>query len=384
MTPSFIRPLRGRDTSESHRSATPLELFFDLVSVVAIAAAASGLHHALAQDHLSDGLIRYVFSFWAIWWAWMNFTWFASAYDNDDVPYRIAVFVMMAGAMMLAASIPFIFTEFDMGLGVFGYVIMRLALVSLWLRAARHDPARKTTAYRYATGISVCQVLWVLIYFFAPVEYFLYIIVLAYACELSVPWWAESSGETTWHREHMIERYGLLTIIVLGESLLALALAMGTAGKISTWDPQLHLLIASGLVIVFSMWWLYFSEENHHAVDRSTNTGFMWGYGHLVVFGAAAAVGAGLAVQVDFLTDHSVISRFRADAALTIPVSIYLLGLWIVHDSHTHKTGLRRYLMPTVAVAVGGATWLPLAPILVAGALVLSLVIKLRHEATSV
>ena len=89
----------ARSPHEAHRTATPLELFFDLVFVVAIAQAASGLHHAVAELHALDGLIGYLMVFFAIWWAWMAFTWFASAYDCDDVPYRLLVFVQIAGAL---------------------------------------------------------------------------------------------------------------------------------------------------------------------------------------------------------------------------------------------------------------------------------------------
>ena len=84
--------------------ASTLELLFDLVFVVAISAAAAQLHHALANGHAAHGVVSYMMVFVSIWWAWMNFSWFASAFDNDDVPYRIAVFVQMAGALMIAAG----------------------------------------------------------------------------------------------------------------------------------------------------------------------------------------------------------------------------------------------------------------------------------------
>ncbi|MEM9601161.1 MAG: low temperature requirement protein A, partial [Pseudomonadota bacterium] len=74
----YIRPMLARDPDEGHRQATPLELLFDLASVVAIAAAAAGLHHAIADAHALDGIIRFTMAFFAIWWAWMSYTWFAS------------------------------------------------------------------------------------------------------------------------------------------------------------------------------------------------------------------------------------------------------------------------------------------------------------------
>ena len=99
------RPMSGRDPEESHRASTPLELFFDLCFVVAVAAAAATLHHDLTLDHL-DGLVGYAMVFFAIWWAWVNYSWFASAYDSGDVTFRLLTFVVMTGVLVLAAGTP--------------------------------------------------------------------------------------------------------------------------------------------------------------------------------------------------------------------------------------------------------------------------------------
>lgn len=154
--------MTGRDPEEAHRASTPLELSLDLCFVVAVAAAAAQLHHAEAEDHVGSGLLNYAVVFFAIWWAWVNYSWFASAYDTDDVIFRIGTFVIMGGALTLAAGTPRAFgEEHDFRVLVAGYVIMRLSLVPLWLRAAREDPARAVTARRYALGILVVQALWV-------------------------------------------------------------------------------------------------------------------------------------------------------------------------------------------------------------------------------
>jgi low temperature requirement protein LtrA len=87
------RPMLSRSSTEEHRASTPLELLFDLCFVVAVAQAAGQLHHALADGHVAHGVTGYAMVFFAIWWAWMNFTWFASAYDTDDVLYRVATLV---------------------------------------------------------------------------------------------------------------------------------------------------------------------------------------------------------------------------------------------------------------------------------------------------
>ena len=87
----------GRDPDEAHRSSTPLELLFDLCFVVAVAQAAGALHHDLSAGEIGHGLVSYLVVFFTIWWPWMNFTWFASAYDTDDVAYRLLTFVQIAG-----------------------------------------------------------------------------------------------------------------------------------------------------------------------------------------------------------------------------------------------------------------------------------------------
>lgn len=78
--------MQPRDVNKTHRAATPLELLFDLATVIAIASAADGLHHALVAGHISEGIIKFAVAFFGIWWAWMNYTWFTSAYDNNDKP----------------------------------------------------------------------------------------------------------------------------------------------------------------------------------------------------------------------------------------------------------------------------------------------------------
>ena len=382
MNPPFIRPMPGRNPADHHRAATPLELFFDLISVIAIAAAASGLHHAIAENHVGDGIIKFVVAFWSIWWAWMNFTWFASAYDNDDAPYRIATLIMMVGALIMAAGIPEVFKTFDWTLGLVGYIVMRLSLCWLWFRAARHDPERRLTALRYGWGVALCQVLWVLAYFFVPQSYFLLFMVFGFACELSVPAYAERAAGTPWHPHHIVERYGLLTIIVLGESLLAVANGVRLAAEDSHSVPSLLLLIAGGLLIVFTMWWLYFNEDEHVALNqRNVGTGFLWGYGHLVIFGSIAAVGAGLAVCVDYVTHHAEISFVVANASVSIPTAIFLMGLWFIHDQFSSPNKWKEFTLAIVTVAVVlAATYFEFGVLAIGLIMTAYLVIKLRKR----
>jgi low temperature requirement protein LtrA len=166
-TTALLRPLRPRDPTEAHRVASPLELLTDLCFVVAVAQIAGVLHHAVSADHVGDGLLHFAMVFFAIWWAWLNFTWFASAYDNDDVGYRLLTIVQIVGSLVLAAGVESMAAG-DFTLGVVGYVIMRIALVGQWLRAARADPVHRITCRRYAVGVLVVQLFWVLLLLVRP------------------------------------------------------------------------------------------------------------------------------------------------------------------------------------------------------------------------
>ena len=92
-----VRRMTGRDPDEQHRVATPLELLFDLTFVVAFGIAANEFAHLLAEDHVGAGLLGFLFATFAVCWAWINFTWFASAYDTDDWVYRLMTMVQMVG-----------------------------------------------------------------------------------------------------------------------------------------------------------------------------------------------------------------------------------------------------------------------------------------------
>ena len=120
----------SRDAGEDHRASTPLELLFDLCFVVAIARAASLLHHAVSHGAAGSAVVSYLLVFFAIWWAWMNFTWFASAFDVDDLLYRLLTLVQMAGVLVLAAGVPTAFEHGDFTAITIGYVIMRVALIA--------------------------------------------------------------------------------------------------------------------------------------------------------------------------------------------------------------------------------------------------------------
>jgi low temperature requirement protein LtrA len=324
-------PMRGRDRTEGHRASTPLELFFDLSFVVAIAAAAAAMHHELAAGHVVEGLVTYAMVFFAIWWAWMNFTWFASAFDCDDVLYRLLTFVQMAGALVIAAGVTSAFEQLDFTVMTIGYLVMRVGLIAQWLRVALEDPDDRATALRYAMGLALVQALWV-VRLALPSDLGVPSFVVLALMDLGIPVWAESRHRPTpWHPGHIAERYGLFTIIVLGESVLAATVAVRDAVGERGLSVALATLALGAIVLLYAMWWAYFK---HHAdEDDLRELPWLWAYGQYFVFASAAAVGGGLQVAAEAMTHEIAIGAVGAALTVSVPVAIYLASGWLVANA---------------------------------------------------
>lgn len=319
-----------RDPSQPHRAASTLELFFDLVFVVAVSAASAQLHHALSHGDFVHGITSYAMLFFAIWWAWMNFTWFATSFDTDDWLYRLTTIIQMGGVLVLAAGVPQAF-EGNFTLPVIGYIVMRVAMITQWLRASRaaEGPLR-TAAIRYAVGIATVQVLWIAFLLIPSGPLQLIAFVVFALIEIGVPVFAEYRHQTPWHPHHITERYGLFTLIVLGESLLASANAIIKAlDELDDAESLAPLIAISALTLIVtaSLWWIYFWPPHHRAIT-SFRRSLRYGYSHYFVFAAAAAFSAGIEVQLDMLTHESHISPTAASLTVSIPIALFLLGIW--------------------------------------------------------
>jgi low temperature requirement protein LtrA len=340
--------MSGRDPDEAHRASTPLELFFDLCFVVAVAAVAATLHHDLAHGHLA-GIGGYAMVFFAIWWAWVNYSWFASAYDTDDIIFRLLTFVVMTGVLVLAAGAPRAAAQHDFWVVVIGYLIMRVAMIPLWLRVAREHPEVRRTALRYAGAVAVIQLLWVLRTIFlahGPAAWVSFLVLAG--LEMLAPWWAERTETTPWHRHHIAERYELFTIIVLGEVILATTTAISGALDTHGLDTQLLLLIVGALLMVFSMWWIYFKQPMVDSLTRETS--FVFGYVHYFVFASIAAVGACLATLVDLVEGKAHIHAQTGVLLLVGAVTVYLVVIAGLHSLAHARLGNALPALVVVAV----------------------------------
>jgi len=346
-----LTPLTPRDPEEPGRVASSLELFFDLVFVIAISISASELHHQLSAGHVLAGLSAFAHVFFGIWWAWMNYTWLGTSFSQDDWLYRLVTFVQMSGVLVLAAGIKPVYEDGNYTLVVIGYIIMRIALVTQWLRAARgtRDPSLKRTAHRYALGVTIVQLLWwgALA---LPGEVFAWVFFVLVGAELLVPAIAERQTRTPVHPHHITERYSLFTLILLGESLL------GSANAIIEALHEKHNLaplIALGvltLVVTAGLWWVYFWPP-HHSQIGDLKSSLIYGYGHYFVFAAVGAFSAGIEAEVDLITGTSSLSQPWASFAYTAPIAVFLLGVWLL-VVRALGDAVVNTVMPLVAVLV--------------------------------
>ncbi len=295
---------------------------------MAVSISSVELHHALTDGHVVDGVLSYAAVFFSIWWAWMNFTWFATAFDTDDWLYRLLTIVQMGGVLVLAAGVHSAFAEGDFRIVTAGYVVMRLAMVAQWIRASRGaGPARAATA-TYAVGITAVQVLWVAA-LPLPVGAFRLVIVGLILAELAVP---------------------VVTLILLGESLLASANAVIRAVQdAESLTPLIGIAVLS-LAVTAALWWIYFWPPHHLAIDRLRRP-LLYGYGHYFVFAAAGAFSAGIEVEIDVLTGHSALASPWASFTYTVPIAIFVGVVWLL-AIRPHSGRVVNVVIPSGAILV--------------------------------
>lgn len=344
-----LRRATGRDPGEAHRGASPLELLFDLSFVVAFALAGNEFAHLIAEGHIGSAIAGYAFILVAVCWAWISYTWFASAFDTDDWFHRVLTMVQMVGVVIVALGSRDVFASIDAGVPLdyrivaLGYVIMRVAMVAMWLRVAIQDPANRRTALLYAAFTAGAQAGWVIVALLQieDVPLLVALIVLLWIVELGGPvvstWEPGAHGDAfhgaPWHARHIAERYGLLVIITLGEGILGTVAAVSALVEHTGWTGEAVLIVVAGVGVTFGIWWCYFIFPSGPVLARHRNRKWAWSYGHILLFGSVAAVGAGLHVAAYAVEGVAVIGTFGVVLAVAIPVALFgvvYFALWSI------------------------------------------------------
>ncbi|NLU73901.1 low temperature requirement protein A [Streptomyces sp. HNM0575] len=335
-------PVRGRDPEESGRAATPLELLFDLTFVVAVNTAANHFAEMLAEGHPAQAVAAFALAMFAISVAWINFSWFASAFGTDDWLHRALTMLQMVGVVVLALGLPAMFHSVDEGeqldlrIMVLGYVVMRIAMVAQWWRVARGSRSYRTVGLANIRWTAIAQFGWVAIGFTEPpLQVVIVAIAVLGALELLLPVFTQgSAGGTPWHPHHVAERYSLFAIITLGEGVVGTVASSGDllGGATGThWSGKAIAVVVAGVGLTFGMWWTYFATPFADVLVHRRGRGYLFGYGHIPLFFGIAGAGAGLHVAGLHLEHHAHLGPVPVVLSLALPVALYLLMVYLLH-----------------------------------------------------
>jgi low temperature requirement protein LtrA len=292
----LLRPPRLRTLDDDgERHASWLELFFDIVFVVAIAQ----LAEELVLDHSLRGFAVFVALFLPVFIAWQGFTIYADRFDTDDAVFRLAIFAAMLAIAALAVQVPDVAHGESTGF-VVAYVVLRSLMVALYLRSYRHVPHARPLIARYAAGYSLGSLVWLAsLALAAPGRYVLWGIALAW--EYSLPVLSRRfHAAIPVSTSHVPERFALFTIIVLGETIVAVAL--GTAG--SDWALEAAFAGALGFLAAATLWWIYFGTGAGMEMRPTTQAILVFTHFHIPVLAALTAVSAGVALAIQQAPGH--------------------------------------------------------------------------------
>lgn len=320
------RPLQfvSRESRPEERHASWLELFFDLVFVVAIAELAHFLH-----DHLDwGGIASFAVLFVPVWWLWIDFSYYADQFDVERGFYRWVMLGVMFGMIVLGLTIPGALYK---GSAQFAavYSALRLIIVGLYFQAWRLVPEARQVTGRYTLSFTIALCFWLVsIVVPPPIRFVLWGLALlieisngpiTYATIRSVPV----------HISHMDERFGLFVIIVLGEAIISVA---GGVSEIK-WQWQEVLTAISGFITAVGLWWFYFESAETSVINqvlqsnrkRTLLRSFVYGYSHVLIFAGIVAAGVGIQTAIEAVDTGQF--SIAARTILCGGIGLYLVGL---------------------------------------------------------
>ncbi len=360
----LVRPPELKTDEE--RSASRLELFFDLAFVLVVAELAI----ALREDVTLHGELLFAGLFTLVWWSWVSSTLYANRFDHDDVVYRLCKLASMAAVVGLAASATEATGE-RFGIFVGCQLLLRVSLLLQYRRAYRHVPHARPVARLYLIGAGVGALLWaVSLAVPRPVTFALW--AAAVLVEALVPLVAtRHSTDVPLHVEHLPERFALFVILVLGESVAGVAHGLYDA----KWAPSAIPVAVLSFVLAAALWWTYFDLAGARAKrlldevggERSHRSHDVYVFGQLPLTLALATVGAGVELAVVQSGQGEVPVGTRL--LLAGGVAVYLVSM-AVTDGGMSRGARRGWWWPLAAAALAALdAVLELPAVVVVGAL---------------
>lgn len=312
--------LEGESDGGDEHSVTPLELFFDLALVFAVTQVTS----LLVEEPSWSGVLRGMLVLAALWWAWSGYAWLTSAVDVDEGGVRLAMLAAMAAMLIVALAVPDAFGDDGVVFGV-AYLIGRVLHLVLYTTVGRGDPDLRRAVLRVAPTELTAGVLLVI----AGVLHGngrLALWAVAVGVDYIGPFLADLRG---WYiaPEHFAERHGLVMLVALGESVIAIGVGVG-----HDLDGGVIAAAVLGMIVVFAMWWLYFDVAAIFArrrlsqlrgIDQARLGLHAYSYLHLPMVAGIVLFAFGLETALHQLDDHL---ELVPAVALCAGVSLYLAG----------------------------------------------------------
>lgn len=309
MRRTMLRPpcLRTTATEAEERKVTWTELFYDLVFVVAVA----GLGQRLLQDSTLAGFFAFAGLFVPLWWAWAGFTFYADRYDTDDLGQRLLAVAQMVAVALMAASISGGAAE-SLTAYALAYVAARAVLIVMYLRARRHVAATRSLVTGYVRGMAVAAAIW-LVSVLVPAPWRYVVWVIGLAVDFATPYRLRRvQAQVPLDIAHLPERFGLFTILVLGESIAAVVAGLDHEG----WTAGVAVMGALSVLIATGLWWVYFDNLDGTVVRRRADQRTAWKptawiYAHLPLVIALIVTSVGLEQAIIAVGHHEMGSAGR-------------------------------------------------------------------------
>ncbi|NYB53112.1 MAG: low temperature requirement protein A [Methanobacteriaceae archaeon] len=278
------------EDEKEERHANWLELLFDLIFVAAFSLLALDIN----SSYSFTSFLESVPLFFVIWWGWLGHTIYLSRFGTDDLMHRFYTMAQMIVVAFMAINAKDALGSTGPGFALF-YALLRFMLVAEYVRAGKNVPETRPLTHHYSIGFGLAAFIWVLSAFVPPPWRFL-LWILAIIVDLATPLSAgKFHKKFPLHPTHLPERFGLLTIILIGETVVGVVYLIGNTGL----NISNGIIGILGLLIAFSIWWGYF-EEARGAEARAEEKGEeigryqLWLYAHFPLLLGIAGTAIGI------------------------------------------------------------------------------------------
>jgi len=353
-----VAPPRLRTLEESERTATWLELFYDLAFVAAVAMMGTRLVHEVTWPSIAS----YFGYFALVWWLWASHTFYADRYDTDDLIYRFLAGAQMVGVALIAVSVSLGDAGSTMVFAI-GYTFVRVILLVLYARAYKYVPVTRELVRGYLIGFGSASVLW-FVSIFVPEPYRFWLWGIAFAVDLATPYVLRRvQAAAPLDVSHLPERFGLFTILVLGESIVAVTVGLSHV----SWQLSTTLVGILGLGTATCLWWINFDHLEGSVVrrrgDRRNWRPTVWIYSHLPLAIGLAMFGVSVEIAIVAADDgHDYHSAERWLLVGSVALALSAMAAIQVASVRVDRERLRRSVIINRLVGIPAILLIGLVP----------------------